>query len=412
MPVKLQITNQTVDEERPAEYFYEQDRITIGRGTNNDLTLPDPKRIVSTEHAEIRCRDDTYQLVDRGSKNFTYLHDQRLESGRPYELQDGDAFRIGEFTILFRAIQVEERLDEEAQTVFAADFTNPFDEAADRLTKTLRDIIDTYEEEAPRRREDALRDAFRSADEHLSSHDAIQRVLQLLGVDPSQANSSRPSDPFKPSTSASSSESDVQETPVLSSSDCSDNDDNRPTPPRDGVADDVLNALLESLSRIIGIPWQFRHEFIGQTIMQSPRTRFIYDGDASTLKEHLMDPSISEEERQERLNLVTEKVEDLAVHQVSMVDGYKASVQSGTEALLRQLDPDAHQSDLLEETPIYQYAPILASPDVLDRLRREWRELQRGDWSAAEQRIFRPAFIKAYLARMTAVQSSGDSFSF
>jgi hypothetical protein len=55
---------------------------------------------------------------------------------------------------------------------------------------------------------------------------------------------------------------------------------------------------------------------------------------------------------------------------------------------------------------VYKYLPMLATPAVLERLRAEWTELQMGDWSAAEQRVFRPAFIKAYLARMTAVRPS------
>jgi hypothetical protein len=174
----------------------------------------------------------------------------------------------------------------------------------------------------------------------------------------------------------------------------------------DDVADEVIDGLLQSMSRIIGIPWQFRHEFIGQTIMQSAETQFIYDGDAATMKQHLMDPSISDDERAKRLELVEDAAEALAVHQVAMLNGYKASVMNGAEELMSRLDPNEHEAAVVEQSPVYKYLPMLATPAVLERLRAEWTELQMGDWSAAEQRVFRPAFIKAYLARMTAVRPS------
>ena len=397
MPVKLRVVNTEAESEDPSEYLFDQDRVTIGRGSDNDLTLPDPQRIVSTEHAVIQQEGGTYQLVDRGSKNFTYLHDQRLTAGEPYELADGDTFRLGTFEIEFTPTEVDSAASAADETVFAADFSNPFADPAQNLTEALTNLAEAYEEETPQRREDALKDAFRRTDLELENREVVQRLFELLDLQPSAG------------TAASSSSDTAGETTSDAAS-----TEGTASPPGpsvhvdDTATDEVLDTLLESLSRIIEIPWQFRHEFIGQTIMQSAETEFLYEGDADTIKNHLLDPSISQDERRKRLDHVEDAAEALAVHQVAMLNGYKASVTEGAEELLERLNPEAHQAEITEDNVVYEYLPMLASPAVVERLQLKWNDLKRGDWSAAEQRIFRPAFIKAYLARMTAVDPSEE----
>ena len=165
---------------------------------------------------------------------------------------------------------------------------------------------------------------------------------------------------------------------------------------------------MASIARIIRIPWQFRHEFIGQTIMQSSDTMFLYEGDPDALKAHLLDPSIEDEERAKRLELVSDAAESMVAHQVAMLNGYKASVMDGAEELMDRLDPEAIKEDVVGESAVYKYLPVLAAPAVLERLKAKLYEMKAGDWSVAEQRVFRPTFIKAYLARMTAVRPSSD----
>lgn len=399
MPVKLRVVNTEAETDDPSEYLFDQDRVTIGRGSDNDLTLPDPQRIVSTEHAVIQKEGGTYQLVDRGSKNFTYLHDQRLTAGEPYELAAGDTFCLGNFEIEFTPTEVDTTSPAADETVFARDFSNPFADPAQNLTEALVNLVEAYEEEAPQRREDALKDAFRRTDVEVENREVMQRLFDLLDLQPSAGTAPSPSTP-----SGSSGETTSDAAPAEASS-------SSPGPSvqvDDAVTEEVLDTLLESLSRIIEIPWQFRHEFIGQTIMQSAETEFLYEGDADTIKNHLLDPSISQEERRKRLDHVENAAEALAVHQVAMLNGYKASVTEGAEELLERLNPESHQAEITEENVVYEYLPVLASPAVVERLQLKWNDLKRGDWSAAEQRIFRPAFIKAYLARMTAVEPSEE----
>jgi pSer/pThr/pTyr-binding forkhead associated (FHA) protein len=80
---------------------FAQDRVSIGRGQANDVKLTNPLRLVSRRHAEIRRQAGACWIVDLGSKNATWLNGRRLEADRPYLLQHGDRFLVGDFRIEF-----------------------------------------------------------------------------------------------------------------------------------------------------------------------------------------------------------------------------------------------------------------------------------------------------------------------
>ena len=83
------------------EFFFEQEQILIGRTPSCDLTLLNPRRIVSRRHAVIRHQEGRFHLVDLGSKNTTRLNGQRVTAEHPYPLQHGDSLRVGDFEITF-----------------------------------------------------------------------------------------------------------------------------------------------------------------------------------------------------------------------------------------------------------------------------------------------------------------------
>jgi predicted component of type VI protein secretion system len=419
MPVKFSVVNQEKDEDTPTEYLFDADRVTIGRGEENHLTLPDPKRVVSTEHAMVRREDGTYRLVDRGSKNFTYVGDRRVTSRSPYELSDGDVFRIGDFRITFHALEPDEEGGAAGgETVFDHDFENPFAEPVGALAAALDDLADAYESASPQRRDEALAEAMDDVDPDPVAPAVLRRVLSGVGgqADEGEApvfgdgegagapagdhDSSAPTAPPRPSAS-----------PDDAAGDPRAEGDNAAPPVAEGEnrVDAVLDTLTDALATVLPIPWRFRHEFIGQTVMQSAETQFLYRGDGADVRRHLLDPALSPDERRERLGHVTEAAESLRVHQVAMLDGYKASVMEGAEALLDRLDPDTHQATVAEDNPLFEYVPPLAAPATLERIRTEWGTLRREDGAVAEKRVFRPAFTKAYLARMTAPRSADDA---
>lgn len=54
----------------------------------------DDARVVSTRHAELRYVDDSWRLIDLGSRNGTYLNGQRVVGNAPFG--KGDEIRLGE----------------------------------------------------------------------------------------------------------------------------------------------------------------------------------------------------------------------------------------------------------------------------------------------------------------------------
>ncbi len=81
------------------------DVLSIGRTDANQLVLEHPK--VSRHHAEVQCRGSLFVLRDLGSTNGTWHGEARVDQ---LVLQDGDEFRIGDATIVFKSGFLEESL--------------------------------------------------------------------------------------------------------------------------------------------------------------------------------------------------------------------------------------------------------------------------------------------------------------
>jgi len=82
---------------------------TIGRASDNDWILPDPRRLVSGHHCEIEYRTGAYWLKDT-STNGVYVNDSDapVSITGPAVLQDGDRLRIGDYDII---VSIDDRID-------------------------------------------------------------------------------------------------------------------------------------------------------------------------------------------------------------------------------------------------------------------------------------------------------------
>jgi len=76
-----------------SDYELDSAQLTIGRGAQNDLTIPSDE-YASARHARFEPRRDGVWVQDLGSTNGTYLNGARLD--RPRRLSSGDVVRIGE----------------------------------------------------------------------------------------------------------------------------------------------------------------------------------------------------------------------------------------------------------------------------------------------------------------------------
>ncbi len=101
MPLKLTlfITRGTT-ETKEFEDVFDQDLISIGRGSSNDLVVPDKTRMVSSKHAHIELKEGVYYVRDVNSKNGTFLNAEQLTPGEDYPLTPKDRIQFGNFTLL------------------------------------------------------------------------------------------------------------------------------------------------------------------------------------------------------------------------------------------------------------------------------------------------------------------------
>lgn len=76
---------------------FSEERITVGRGADNNLVLDDDK--VSRRHLEITRERDQYAIEDLGSVNGTLINGQRITR---QALNDADQVRIGDYEVTVR----------------------------------------------------------------------------------------------------------------------------------------------------------------------------------------------------------------------------------------------------------------------------------------------------------------------
>lgn len=74
---------------------FSEDRITIGRRTDNQVILDADN--ISRNHVLIERRDNRYFVSDLGSANGTYLNEERIDA--QVELSEGDRLRVGNYTL-------------------------------------------------------------------------------------------------------------------------------------------------------------------------------------------------------------------------------------------------------------------------------------------------------------------------
>jgi len=71
----------------------------IGRDVNNEIIIPDDT--VSSFHATIENKDNSYYLEDQRSKNNTFLNGEKIESYSPQKLKSGDEIVFYIFKFIF-----------------------------------------------------------------------------------------------------------------------------------------------------------------------------------------------------------------------------------------------------------------------------------------------------------------------
>jgi hypothetical protein len=94
-------------------------RIRLGREADNDIVIADLQ--ASRYHAELRRTGDTFQLVDLGSRNGTFLNGRQVQ--KPTLMHAGDLVSIGRRELLFDGVRLYENEDKGPASIIADDLT-------------------------------------------------------------------------------------------------------------------------------------------------------------------------------------------------------------------------------------------------------------------------------------------------
>lgn len=99
--------------------------MAIGRSSDNDWVLPDPERLVSSQHCVIQYKDGRYYLTDNSTNGVELVNAGiRMRRGNSEPLQDGELIRIGDYEIQARIDFNVQSLDSQP---FASDSPNSFE---------------------------------------------------------------------------------------------------------------------------------------------------------------------------------------------------------------------------------------------------------------------------------------------
>ena len=159
----LQVTVSRAKGSQPPRVFvFTQARVIVGRSSGCDLRLEDPERVSSSRHAEIRIQGDRAQIVDLGSRNYTFLNGSRLEPQQPADLGPDDRVAISDSELQVQV--VEEVPDAEDQrTMSTTTPSNPLAGDAGRLAEALDRLAESFDGEPAAHREAVLAAALDEA---------------------------------------------------------------------------------------------------------------------------------------------------------------------------------------------------------------------------------------------------------
>ena len=406
MRVKLTVVH-TERGGEPRTYVLDQDAVVIGRAGTCDLPLDDPDRVVSKEHAELRAEGDALRVADLGSKNHTLLNGERVGS-EARAVRDGDELQIGPFRVTVgvdRAVLVADDLD---RTVYGAAFANPLSDPAEAVAAALDGLREAVRAVDYRDRADALRMALRDA---LGDEADLRGLLALVDPDAAPAPgpeaasdlaSLAPASPDPPPAEADlddlfgppvGADGDVAEAAPADDPFAAPEADPfaQPDPPPAPSGPDALHRALAAVAaRLVSVPAQFRHEFLGHTVLHAPETAFLFEADADALLRHLAtdDPAL----RAQRLDLLADAAEAVLQHHQSLLEGYRAAAREGAALLVNGLDPDQLEAQV-KAGPL----PGARERALLDLIRERCDLMRAEDFAAAERRVYRPIFSRAYL---------------
>ncbi len=375
MPVKLTLlTTCGGAESKEFEDVFDKDNISIGRGSSNDLVVPDKTRLVSSKHANIEKKEGTYYVRDVNSKNGTFLNGKQLTAGEDYPLAPDDKIQFGNFTLIVLPVPPADAVREkpsEAET-FEKDkkdenyVIDEKPEPIDRLTTKKAKKTEKNEKTVSVVKEDrgdtSLYETAYYSLSAISSHFAGQQRM---------LNSPEEVERFCLHIRK------------------------------------ISEVLLRNLFGALEGRRQFEEEFDAQVTKIIPtgldpeqlrrRNLVKYAATYEDLGKYLFDRS-TDEERGQAVKELNEAFQDILLHQVGLLSG----AQKSLEAFLEELNPETIESEIMQAQGrsgwkkfLYKI-PLFRRAAVWERLARKHKSF-REDHKRTFERVFGRSFGKGYI---------------
>jgi predicted component of type VI protein secretion system len=173
----------------------------------------------------------------------------------------------------------------------------------------------------------------------------------------------------------------------------------------------LLDLLLASLMRLMKAKEHFRQEFLGTTMVQNRNLVPLLSENVREAKAFFLEADASSQVVAEREAALSQAANDVQMHLVAFLEGYRRSVDEGTKKFLQQTDPAVLRERLgkliWKVGPFeisYKSLPIFFQIKLIEMCSDRHRELGSEDRGVLETRYFRPGFIRAYEACMTAAK--------
>jgi pSer/pThr/pTyr-binding forkhead associated (FHA) protein len=140
MTLKLFVTKKS-DNQFSEDYEFKSFPIFMGRDSKNEVILPDAYKIISRKHAKISEKENTVELTDLESANFTYLNGEKLEANKEYHLSSGDKIKISDYELNIEIIKEEIISDDNQKTML---FSSPFADEIAVIAENLKALSSKF----------------------------------------------------------------------------------------------------------------------------------------------------------------------------------------------------------------------------------------------------------------------------
>jgi pSer/pThr/pTyr-binding forkhead associated (FHA) protein len=403
MILKLIITNQS-DASFTKELDFSRFPVSLGREDNNDVSLPDPLKIVSRKHAKIIDTEGILQLIDLGSANFTYLNEQRIEPNEENPLKSGDKIKIGEYELDVQLIVTKEQrkavpTDDQKTMVFSS----PYREEISLIAENLKIIAEKYSFDNSNMKSEALKFSILQGLGRIEKND-VNKIITEFFVENFLDKDFHLLDKREKNISSRNlvEEFPKKEMPSIVKQPIS--EDSRHLSRDYSLTShftDTIDVLLDTFAKLIHGFLQFRQEFFGVTVYHTMPTSSLKE-----LKEYLFNPAISSDEEKKRLNLLKEETQKLLSHQIGLLEGYMNSITEGSKSLLQNINPEIIEAEIenkSKNTPGLDIGKILPSTrkaKILEVIKENYKKYISDPYHI-EKKFFRPSFMKGYQKRIS-----------